>query len=424
MKIKQRLLLSLVDLRPSVRPHRRWPHWLSISLGLWCAAASAAPITVPAEPSAEQAAAITRRVGFVANGSQAFDRSGYSVSNAGDVNGDGLADVIIGARGADPSGRSYAGRSYVVFGKRNIQPVALSNIEQGTSQAGFVINGSQASDNSGGAVSNAGDVNGDGLADVLVGAFGADPSGGNRAGRSYVVLGKRDTQPVALSSIENDTSQAGFVINGSNIGDVSGYSVSNAGDVNGDGLADVLVGAYLASPSGRIAAGRSYVVFGKRDTQPVALSSIEHGTSQAGVVINGSKGGDFSGRSVSNAGDVNGDGLADVLVGANGADPSGRSFAGRSYVVFGKRNIQPVELSSIENGTSQAGIVINGSNTSDLSGYSVSGGGDVNGDGLADVIVGALGADPSGGASAGRSYVVFGKRNTQPVELSGKGHHN
>jgi len=344
MKIKQRLLLSLVNLRSSVPPHRRWPHWLSISLGLWCAAAAAAPIAVEAKPSTEQAAAITSRVG-VANGSQASDNSGFSVSNAGDVNGDGFADVLIGADGADPSGGSFAGRSYVVFGKRNIQPVELSRIENGTSQAGFVINGSNTFDFSGESVSGGGDVNGDGLADVIVGASFASPSGRDRAGRSYVVFGKRDTQPVELSRIEQGTSQAGFVINGSKARDFSGESVSGGGDVNGDGLADVIVGARYADPSGRTDAGRSYVVLGKRDTQPVELSSIENGTSQAGFVINGSNANDRSGESVSGGGDVNGDGLADVLVGAPRADPSGRSYAGRSYVVLGKRDTQPVELS-------------------------------------------------------------------------------
>ncbi|WP_287129405.1 integrin alpha [Candidatus Cyanaurora vandensis] len=166
------------------------------------------------------------------------------------------------------------------------------------------------------------------------------------------------------------------------------------------------------------------MVFGKRNIQPVELSRIENGTSQAGFVINGSNTYDLSGGAVSGGGDVNGDGLADVLVGAPFADPSGRTSAGRSYVVLGKRDTQPVELSRIENGTSQAGFVINGSNTYDFSGDSVSGGGDVNGDGLADVLVGAPGADPSGRSSAGRSYVVFGKRNSQPVELSGQGQHN
>ncbi len=353
----------------------------------------------------------TSQTGFVINGSKTGDRSCGSVSKAGDVNGDGLADVIVGALDADPNGQSHAGRSYVVFGKRDVTPVELSSLESGTSQAGFVINGSIKNDYSGRSVSKAGDVNGDGLADVIVGAGRAL----NNTARGYVVFGKHDVTPVELSSLESGTSQAGFVINGSNKG---GFSVSNAGDVNGDGLADVIVGTYRGSPNGKVVAGRSYIVFGRHDVTPIELVAMESGTSEAGFIINGSNRYDYSGFSVSTAGDVNGDGLADIIIGANHASPNGQFQAGRSYVVFGKRDVTPVELSSLESGTSQAGFVINGSNRYDYSGGSVSEAGDVNGDGIPDVIVGADSVDPHGINGAGRSYVVFGKRNTQPVELS------
>ncbi|WP_245595858.1 integrin alpha [Gloeobacter kilaueensis] len=218
-----------------------------------------------------------------------------------------------------------------------------------TRGAGFVIIGSLMFDESGNSVSDAGDVNGDGLADVIVGAFTAAPNGQSSAGRSYVVFGKHSHLPVALSVIESGSSPDGFVINGSNEGDASGLSVSGAGDVNGDGLADVIVGAFTAAPNAKVNAGRSYVVFGKRKRQPVELSAIESGSSPDGFVINGSNGQDLSGQSVSGAGDINGDGLADVIVGAPGAYGNGlQGAAGRSYVVFGKRSIQPVELANLE----------------------------------------------------------------------------
>ncbi len=341
MTIAQSMMLSLKSLKHSVRPQLKsgWQRWLSISLRVWgCAAIAVVSPSIQAAP---------KSTGFVINGSQVNDYSGLFVSNAGDVNGDGIPDLIVGARSADPNGKISAGRSYVVFGKRNARPVELGSLESGTSQAGFVINGSQASDRSGTSVSSAGDINGDGLTDLIVGAPGdffyfASP------GRSYVVFGKRDGTPVELATIENGTSPDGFVINGSKAGDLSGFSVSKAGDVNGDGLADVIVGAFYADPTGRFQAGRSYVVFGKRDGIPVELATIESGTSQAGFVINGSNAFDYSGGSVSNAGDINGDGLDDVIVGAVGADPNGISSAGRSYIVLGKRNTQPVELSTLE----------------------------------------------------------------------------
>jgi hypothetical protein len=99
------------------------------------------------------------------------------------------------------------------------------------------------------------------------------------------------------------------------IGDQSGWSVSSAGDVNGDGLDDLIVGANTASPSGKTKAGKSYVVFGKQGTDPIELSVITAG--KGGFVINGELVRDFSGCSVSSAGDVNGDGLDDLIIGAN-----------------------------------------------------------------------------------------------------------
>jgi hypothetical protein len=97
---------------------------------------------------------------------------------------------------------------------------------------------------------------------------------------------------------------------------------------------DLIVGAFQADPSGKSHAGKSYVVFGKKDnTDAIELSAIAAGA--GGFVINGESVRDYSGRSVSNAGDVNGDGLDDLIVGAYGADdPDGKSHQGKSYVVF------------------------------------------------------------------------------------------
>ncbi|MEA5449218.1 hypothetical protein VB780_11605 [Leptolyngbya sp. CCNP1308] len=200
--------------------------------------------------------------GFVIQGEAIYDNSGYSVSNAGDVNGDGFDDLIVGAYGADPNGHS-SGKSYVVFGKADGSAVNLSQVAAGI--GGFAIQGEAASDFSGISVSNAGDVNGDSFDDLIVGAVWADPNGEN-SGKSYVVFGKADGSVVNLSQVAAGI--GGFAIHGETARDSSGYSVSNAGDVNGDGFDDLIVGAQGADPNGSFS-GKSYVIYGGDFTQSV-----------------------------------------------------------------------------------------------------------------------------------------------------------
>ncbi|ACD91296.1 FG-GAP repeat protein [Chlorobium limicola DSM 245] len=344
--------------------------------------------------------------GFAITGQAANDLSGWSVSSAGDVNGDGLADLIIRARD-NAAGGSAVGRCYVVFGKAGGAEVDLDSIAAGI--GGFAIPGQARIDDNRHLVSSAGDVNGDGLADLIIGARYND-AGGADAGRSYVVFGKTGGAEVDLDGIAAGI--GGFAITGQAEGDNSGYSVSSAGDVNGDGMADLIIGA-TGNDAGENNAGRSYVVFGKTGGAEVDLDSIAAGI--GGFAITGQSGGDVSGVDVSCAGDVNGDGMADLIIGATGNDAGGTG-AGRSYVVFGKTGGAEVDLDSIAAGI--GGFAITGQAAHDWSGYSVSSAGDVNGDGLADLIVGAMEND-AGGDWAGRSYVVFGKTGGAEVDLDG-----
>ncbi|MBA5249770.1 MAG: hypothetical protein FE834_09645, partial [Gammaproteobacteria bacterium] len=191
--------------------------------------------------------------------------------------------------------------SYIdTAGNEGVSATASLNVEI---NRGFVINGEVANDYSGQSVSFAGDVNGDGLDDLIIGAYNANL----QKGRSYVVFGKTDTNAINLSDIASASGTGGFAINGEKANDFSGISVSSAGDVNGDGLDDLIVGA-SSSDSRK---GKSYVVFGKTNGTTINLSDIASASGIGGFVINGEAANDFSGRSVSSAGDVNGDGLDD-----------------------------------------------------------------------------------------------------------------
>ena len=347
-----------------------------------------------AVPSMVDLSALNGATGFSING-MSGTLSGKSVSAAGDVNNDGFDDILIGAPNAAPNG-FRSGQSYVVYGGSAMpSTVELSSLN-GTN--GFTANGISMSDLSGNEVSSAGDVNGDGFDDILIGAHYADPHG-TYSGQSYVVYGGAAMPSTVELSALNGTN--GLRLNGIASFDNSGRSVSRAGDVNHDEFDDILIGAYFADPNG-LNSGQSYLVYGGSALPSTFELSSLNGTN--GFRVNGISQGDYSGRSVSDAGDVNGDGFDDMLIGAERADPNGNQ-SGQTYVVYGGTAVpSTVELSAL-NGTT--GFRVNGMSTLDKSGYSVSGTGDMNGDGFKDVLIGAFNADPHG-LDSGQSYVVYG----------------
>ena len=303
------------------------------------------------------------------------DWAGVSVAGAGDIDGDGYDDVLIGAPGHGPPGRPNVGTAYLVLG-----PVTGS-FDLSLSDATFV--GERPNDGAGISVSSAGDVDDDGLPDVLVGAQGSWGADGSvdYSGAAYVASGwRRGTMRLRAADAR---------MYGALDADSLGNSVDGLGDVSGDGVDDILIAAFVTDENG-YNSGSAYVLFG-----PVAG---EIAPSEADAALVGEVQDDYAGSSTASAGDVDGDGLQDILIGAPYNDENAER-CGAAYLVHGG------VTGTLWLGDADARLYAE--NRWDHAGTGVSGAGDVNADGHDDLLVGAYGND-EGGRDAGAAYLVRG----------------
>ncbi len=300
---------------------------------------------------------VSQTADYTITGAHGGSATAYSMDSAGDFNGDGHPDVLVGAY-YNLDRHDYPGAAHLLYGPID-QDISLE------SGSDVELMGITADAWTGYAVAGIGDFNGDGFDDVALGAP-LDSGDEGYEGITYIIYGGE-------SIVSDDVDDyAGAMLIGAEAYSYSGIAVSGGEDADGDGLDDLLVSDY---------AERTWLVYGEELSDEVIVTDVYDGLFYGEVY------GDYSGYAIELTGDIDGDGSADVLIGAPNNDDTAKS-SGSAYLFYGP-------LSGVRFGYA-ADVRFRGSGSGDLAGIDLSAGGDITGDGLVDVLIGAPDANGAG----------------------------
>ena len=314
------------------------------------------------------------------------DYFGQSIANIGDLNGDGISDIAVGASG-DDTGGDYRGAIYVLFMNHNGTVSHTIEINSNTP------NGPDLNDFDyfGSSITNIGDLNNDGISDIAVGG-----TGGTLGGTVHIMLMNSNGTVSRTMMLDNNTANGPVV----NEYDYFGQSIANIGDLNGDGISDIAVGAvYDDGSSTHHSANRGamHIMFMNHDGTISRTIEINDATAN-GPTLNDS---DYFGQSIANIGDLNGDGVPDIAVGESD-DGAGATYIGTIQIMFMNSDGTISDIMEI-NDTTTNGLVLN---AGDNFGRSIANIGDLNNDGVTDIAVGSNGND-AGGTNRGSIYIML-----------------